>query len=164
MQTAAEHRVRAAAPVATVWAECAALDRLLARAPEVVRVDPAGGGEEASFGVRLTWGRLEWTLDGTARTRERIPHERVGVEVELPNLGIELHIQISLSAAGESETNLVYAAAMTSEHPAVNRLPGVFADMVELHVRTTAEEVAATAARVHKAEEAMLKRFGAEPS
>ena len=160
MEATYEHRVRVRAPVEVVWSECAEADRVLRHAPEVVGYEVAPSGDEGTLSVRLAWGRFEWNLDGRARVAERVPSERVAVDVDLPGLGIAFTGCIELSEAADDEVNAVYRGSLTSDHPLVNRLKAAFADITETHVRATVEGLAAAAERRWQAEEQLLRRFG----
>ena len=164
MELTYEHRVRVKAPLDVVWSECSEPDRVLRHAPEITAYAVDSSGEAGTVSVHLAWGRFEWNLDGTGRLVERVPPERVGLDVDLPGLGIAFEARIELAEAGGEEVNACYRGSLSSDHPLVNSLPGAFADLAEFHVRHTVENLAAAAERRWQAEKQLLGRFGTPPS
>lgn len=161
METSAEHRVRVRAPLEVVWSECSEPDRMMRHAPEIrgYAVDP--GGESGTLSVHLAWGRFDWHLDGSGRLAERVPPERIGLDVSLPGLGISFEARLELAEAAGEEVNACYRGSLSSNHPVVNKLSGAFADLTEVHVRATVENLAAAAERRWQAEKQLLGKFGA---
>ena len=156
MEATAEHRVRVKAPLEVVWSESSEPDRVARHAPEVTNyhVDPSG--DSGTLSVHLAWGRFDWNLDGAAHLSERVPPERIGLTVDLPGLGLALQNSLELAEAAGDEVNACYRASLSSEHPLVNKLSGAFADLLEFHVRSTVENLAAAAERRWQAEQRLL--------
>ena len=156
MESSAEHRVRVNAPLEVVWSESSEPDRVARHAPEVTAYHVDQSGESGTLCVHLAWGRFEWNLDGAARLTERVPPERLGLDVDLPGLGLTLHNSLELAEAAAEEVNACYRGSLVSDHPLVNKLSSAFADLLEFHVRTTVENLAAAAERRWQAEQRLL--------
>jgi carbon monoxide dehydrogenase subunit G len=157
-----EVTIRVDAPVSAVWEEIETLDRLLARAPEVVSVDPHAEPDRALWHGRMVWGRLQWTVEGDARVLERKRNRHLLFSSEIPTL--DAHFQgIFVLAPGASDvTVLGYRGSFVCRHRLHRLMKQPLTFVLKDHVETVATRVGRRAAQHARFEASMERRKARE--
>lgn len=142
-----EVTVRTEAPVAAVWDELSALDRLLGHMPAISSVELGADGTTGSFTFVLSrLGRLWQRVETRAIVTEVTP-QRLQWTLQIPSLEWEFRGSFELSPVGADETTLVYRGTMRFSEASTGPLHRIHAEILEEHVETLANRIAGRAAR-----------------
>ncbi|MCU0313874.1 MAG: hypothetical protein MUC84_07430 [Solirubrobacteraceae bacterium] len=158
-----EITLRIDAPLVAVWEELGTLDRLLARAPEVVSVEPhPDDPDRALWHGRMVWGRLRWQVDGEAHVLECKAPEHLLFSSAIPTL--DAHYQgIFVLAPGASDvTVLGYRGSFVCRHRLHRVLRQPLTFVLKDHVETVASRIGRRAAQHARFEASMALREARE--
>ncbi len=143
-----EVMVRTEAPVAAVWDEVSTLDRLLGHVPAISAVELGPDGMTGSFTFVLSrLGHLWRRLETRATLTEVTPPSRLQWRLETPSLEWDFAGTFDLTPAGADETTLVYRGTMRFSDRYAGPLQPIHAEVLEEHLDTLANRIAARAAR-----------------
>lgn len=158
-----EITLRVDAPVSAVWEEISTLDQLLARAPEVVSVEPhPREPDRAIWQGRMVWGRLQWNVDGDARILERKAGEHLLFSSEIPTLDAHYQGIFVLAPGAKDVTVLGYRGSFVCRHRLHRLMKPALTFVLEDHVETVATRVARRAAKHSQFEASMALREARE--
>jgi carbon monoxide dehydrogenase subunit G len=143
-----EVMVRTEAPVEAVWDEVSTLDRLLGHVPAISSVELGPDGMTGSFTFVLSrLGRLWKRLETRATVTEVTPPSRLQWRLETPSLEWDFAGTYELTPVGTDETTLVYRGTMRFSDRYAGPLQPIHAEVLEEHLDTLANRIAARAAR-----------------
>ena len=143
-----EVTVRTEAPVDAVWDEVSTLDRLLGHVPAISSVELGPDGMTGSFTFVLSrLGRLWKRLETRATVTEVTPPGRLQWRLETPSLEWDFAGTFELTTVATDETTLVYRGTMRFSDRYAGPLQPIHAEVLEEHLDTLANRIAARAAR-----------------
>jgi hypothetical protein len=159
-----EITIRVDAPASAVWEEITTLDQLLARAPEVVSVEPhPAEPDRAIWNGRMVWGRLQWNVDGDARILERSAPKHLLFSSEIPKLDAHYQGIFVLAPGAKDVTVLGYRGSFVCRHRLHRFMKPALTFVLKDHVETVATRVARRAAKHSRFEASMSLREAREP-
>ncbi len=148
-----EVTVRTEAPVAAVWDELSALDRLLGHMPAISSVELGADGTTGSFTFVLSrLGRVWQRVETRAVVIEVTPPQRLQWTLQIPSLEWDFVGTFELSPVGADETTLVYRGTMRFSEVSTGPLHRIHAEVLEEHLETLANRIAGRACRRTMAE------------
>lgn len=154
-----EITLRIDAPVRAVWEELAQLDQLLARAPEVVSVEPhPADPDRAIWHGRMVWGRLRWQVDGDAHILERRERRHMLFSSDIPTLDAHYQGIFVLAPGARDATVLGYRGSFVCRHRLQRFLRQPLTFVLKDHVETVATRIARRAATHARFEASMALR------
>lgn len=154
-----EITTRVDAPVSAVWEELAQLDLLLARAPEVVSVEPhPEDSDRAIWHGRMAWGRLRWEVDGDARILERRTHRHLLFSSDIPTLDAHYQGIFVLAPGAKDVTVLGYRGSFVCRHRLQRILRQPLTFVLKDHVETVALRIGRRAGQHARFEASMELR------
>jgi hypothetical protein len=158
-----EITLRVDAPASAIWEEISTLDQLLARAPEVVSVEPhPGEPDRAIWKGRMVWGRLQWNVDGDARILERKAGKHLLFSSEIPTLDAHYQGIFVLAPGAKDVTVLGYRGSFVCRHRLHRFMKPALTFVLKDHVETVATRVARRAAKHSRFEASMALREARE--
>ena len=158
-----EITLRVDAPVSAVWEEISTLDQLLARAPEVLSVEPhPREPDRAIWQGRMVWGRLRWNVDGDARILERKAGKHLLFSSEIPTLDARYQGIFVLAPGAKDVTVLGYRGSFVCRHRLHRFMKPALTFVLKDHVETVATRVAHRAAKHSRFEASMALREARE--
>jgi hypothetical protein len=154
-----EITLRVDAPASALWEEIATLDQLLARAPEVISVEPhPGEPDRAIWQGRMVWGRLQWNVEGDARVLERNAGEHLLFSSEIATLDAHYQGIFVLAPGGKDVTVLGYRGSFVCRHRLHRFMKPALTFVLKDHVETVATRVARRASKHSRFEASMALR------
>lgn len=143
-----EITIRVDAPLSAVWDELSQLDLLLARAPEVVSVEPHPADPDlAVWHGRMAWGRLRWEVDGDAHILERRPRQHLLFASDIPTLDAHYQGIFVLAPGARDVTVLGYRGSFVCRHRLRRILRQPLTFVLKDHVETVVARIARRAAQ-----------------
>lgn len=143
-----EVTVRTEAPVAAVWDELSALDRLLGHMPAISSVELGADARTGSFTFVLSrFGRVWQRVETRAVVTDVVPPRRLQWTLQIPSLQWEFVGNFELSPVGSDETTLVYRGTMRFSDLSTGPLHPIHVEVLEEHLDTLASRIAGRAAR-----------------
>ena len=154
-----EITIRVDAPVSAVWEELAQLDLLLARAPEVISVEPhPADRDRAIWHGRMAWGSLQWEVDGDARILERRARRHLLFSSDIPTLDAHYQGIFVLAPGARDVTVLGYRGSFVCRHRLWRFLRQPLTFVLKDHVETVAMRISRRAAQHARVEARMAER------
>ena len=143
-----EVTVRTEAPVAAVWDELSALDRLLGHMPAISSMHLDADEMTGSFTFALSrLGRVWQRVETRAVVTKVSPPRRLRWMLQIPSLEWEFVGTFELSPVGADETTLVYRGMLLFSDRSTGPLQPVHREVLEEHLETLANRIAGRAAR-----------------